>query len=184
MRVGEGGQSPATARPLPTAARREGAHGWRPATARSLLATYAFRPVGPPPAKPQVAVRTLRTGALRSTAPSAKPEPSRAADHTLRPAGPQAKPALSQVPPAHSPRERRRLRRGQGNLTPLRHRFRQRPSRRRSPTMRSVPSRCRWQRPGALPALVNPRPSSGTRTGRTRRHRYPHPPGARKESSN
>jgi hypothetical protein len=58
------------------------------------LATYSFRPVGPPPAKPQVAVRTLRTGALRSTA---KPEPSRAADHTLRPAGPQAKPALSQV---------------------------------------------------------------------------------------
>jgi membrane-bound lytic murein transglycosylase A len=61
------------------------------------LATYAFRPVGPPPAKPQVAVRTLRTGALRSTAPSAKPEPSRAADHTLRPAGPPARPALSQV---------------------------------------------------------------------------------------
>jgi membrane-bound lytic murein transglycosylase A len=61
------------------------------------LATYAFRPVGPPPAEPQVAVRTLRTGAVRSTAPSAKPEPSRAADHTLRPAGPQAKPALSQV---------------------------------------------------------------------------------------
>jgi hypothetical protein len=55
------------------------------------LATYAFRSVVPPPAKPQVAVRTLRTGALRSTAPSAKPEPSRAADHTLRPAGPQAK---------------------------------------------------------------------------------------------
>jgi hypothetical protein len=36
MRVDEGGQSPATARPLPTAARRDGAHGWRPATARSL----------------------------------------------------------------------------------------------------------------------------------------------------
>ncbi len=61
------------------------------------LATYAFRPVGPPPARPQVAVRTLRIGALRSTAPSATPEPSRAADHTPRPAGLQTKQALSQV---------------------------------------------------------------------------------------
>jgi membrane-bound lytic murein transglycosylase A len=69
------------------------------------LASYAFRPVAPARARPepsQAAAPTLRSAepstarpSLRPGASPGKPEPPRIADHT-HPAGPAAKPGLSQ----------------------------------------------------------------------------------------
>jgi membrane-bound lytic murein transglycosylase A len=60
------------------------------------LASYAFRPVAPPQAKPEPTAASRLRPSPRPIASSTRPEPLRINDHKLYPAGQQINPALSQ----------------------------------------------------------------------------------------